>query len=62
MLDVFLIYFNMKPNLPKSNPVLQKARPMNDLSPISLPDGAPPAAEIELQEPSFEDAWICRPT
>jgi integrase len=29
---------------------------MDDLSPITLPDAAPPAAEIELQEPSFEDA------
>ena len=29
---------------------------MDNFSPITLPDAAPPAAEIELQEPSFEAA------
>jgi hypothetical protein len=56
MLDVILIYFKMKPNLPKSNPVLLKGCPMNDLTLTILPDAAPAGAEIALNEPSFTEA------
>jgi hypothetical protein len=56
MLDVIPIYSNMKPNLPKSNSVLRKDRPMNDLSPLTIPVAAAGGPEIGLHEPSFETA------
>ncbi|GEM_PF-436861 len=55
MLDVIPIFYTMKANLPKSNPVPQKPIPMLDSSPPTVPP-APSGAELELHEPSFEDA------